>query len=95
MKKRINITMITLLALALIYCYWLNITLAKAKTITELRDNSIYWSWMIANYQDEYKVKQDSCNKELEEIHNNAEYARALKEEVDTKLDSLGFKVSR
>ena len=44
MKKRINITMIALLALTLVYCYWLNITLAKAKTITELRDNSIYLS---------------------------------------------------
>ena len=50
---------------------------------------------MIESYKDDYKVKQDSCNKKLEEIHNNAEYARALKEEVDTKLDSLGFKVSR
>lgn len=49
---------------------------------------------MIENYQAEYKDKQDTCNKQLEEIHNNADYARALKEEVETKLDGLGFKLS-
>lgn len=94
MKKRLNIALIALLVICLVYCYWLNITLAKAKTITELRDNAIYLSWMIENYQAEYKDKQDACNKQLEEIHNNADYARALKEEVETKLDGLGFKLS-
>lgn len=94
MNKRINITLVVITILVLIYCYWLNITLAKAKTITELRDNAIYLSWMIENYQAEYKDKQDACNKQLEEIHNNADYARALKEEVETKLDGLGFKLS-
>ncbi len=44
MKKRLNITLIALLVICLVYCYWLNITLAKAKTITELRDNAIYLS---------------------------------------------------
>jgi hypothetical protein len=48
---------------------------------------------MIENYQAEYKDKQDACNKQLEEIHNNADYARALKEEVETKLDKELFEL--
>lgn len=95
MNKRLNITLATITILVLIYCYWLNITLAKAKSISELTENITDLDVQEKQYQDEYKIKEESCNKELQRIHNNADYVRAKKEELENKLSSLGLKMQR
>ena len=95
MNKRINITLATITILVLIYCYWLNITLAKAKSISELTENITDLDVQEKQYQDEYKIKEETCNKELQRIHNNADYVRAKKEELENKLSSLGLKMQR
>jgi hypothetical protein len=95
MNKRINITLATITILVLIYCYWLNITLAKAKSISELTENITDLDVQEKQYQDEYKIKEEACNKELQRIHNNADYVRAKKEELENKLSSLGLKMQR
>jgi len=95
MNKRVNITLATITILVLIYCYWLNITLAKAKSISELTENITDLDVQEKQYQDEYKIKEEACNKELQRIHNNADYVRAKKEELENKLSSLGLKMQR
>lgn len=95
MNKRINITLATITILVLIYCYWLNITLAKAKSISELTENITDLDVQEKQYQDEYKIKEEACNKELQRIHNNADYVRAKKEGLENKLSSLGLKMQR
>ena len=95
MNKRLNITLATITILVLIYCYWLNITLAKAKSISELTENITDLDVQEKQYQDEYKIKEEACNKELQRIHNNADYVRAKKEELENKLSSLGLKMQR
>ena len=95
MNKRINITLATITILVLIYCYWLNITLAKAKSISELTENITDLDVQEKQYQDEYKIKEEACNKELQRIHNNADYVRAKKEKLENKLSSLGLKMQR
>lgn len=95
MNKRINITLATITILVLIYCYWLNITLAKAKSISELTDNITSLDKQEAQYKAEYYNKEASCNKELDRIHHNAEYVRAKREELENKLSSMGLMMSR
>ena len=95
MNKRINITLITITIIVLIYCYWLNITLAKAQTISELTEWINSLDKQESQYQTEYKTKEESCNKELLRIHNNAEYVRAKREELENKLNSMGLMMSR
>lgn len=95
MNKRVNITLATITILVLIYCYWLNITLAKAKSISELTENITDLDVQEKQYKDEYKIKEEACNKELQRIHNNADYVRAKKEELENKLSSLGLKMQR
>ena len=95
MNKRINITLATITIIVLIYCYWLNITLAKAKSISELTDNITSLDKQEAQYKAEYDNKEASCNKELDRIHNNAEYVRAKREELENKLSSMGLMMSR
>ena len=69
MKKRLNITLIALLVICLVYCYWLNITLAKAKTITELRDNAIKWQekydQAIANMENAENQMEEEIQKSI------------------------------
>lgn len=95
MNKRINITLVAITILVLIYCYWLNITLAKAQTIQELTDSITSLDKQEAQYKAEYDTKEESCNKELDRIHNNAEYVRAKREELENKLNSMGLMMSR
>lgn len=95
MNKRINITLLVITILALIYCYWLNITLAKAQTIQELTDSITSLDRQEAQYKAEYDKKEEACNKELDRIHNNAEYIRDKREELENKLNSMGLMMSR
>lgn len=95
MNKRINITLLVITILVLIYCYWLNITLAKAQTIQELTDSITSLDKQEAQYKAEYDTKEESCNKELDRIHNNAEYVRSKREELENKLNSMGLMMSR
>ncbi len=95
MRKIIDITLVTWIILVLIYCYWLNITLAKAKSISELTESINTLDQQEQQFQEEYKAKEEACNKELTRIHNNAEYVRAKREEFDSKLNSMGLMMSR